>query len=89
MGKKNKIMPCKKCGSTNIHLYDCGYSSFNCGGGECLGCGRKSGSQTLNWNPSNKTLIRVWNNGQKLTALEKANARIAKLEASIKAGGTE
>ena len=33
------ILPCKKCGSTDIKLYDCGYSSFNCGGGKCQRCG--------------------------------------------------
>ena len=36
-----RIRPCIKCSSTDITIWDCGYSSFNIGGAECKNCGNK------------------------------------------------
>jgi hypothetical protein len=54
------LNPCIKCGSTDILLWDCGYSSFNPGGGKCLGCGRKV-KAILGCMVTDEDLSRVWN----------------------------
>ncbi len=36
-----RIPPCIKCGSKNLETWDCGYSSFNCGGVKCPDCDLK------------------------------------------------
>lgn len=36
---KKKIKPCRKCGSSDIEIYNCGYSSFNAGHAKCRKCG--------------------------------------------------
>ena len=64
-----KIKPCKKCGSTEIKLWDCNYSSFNLGGGTCKKCGREVKSEA-GCLPSKNDLIKIWNSGQKPTKLE-------------------
>lgn len=39
---KKKINNCIKCGSDDIRVYDCGYSSFNCGSAKCRKCGNET-----------------------------------------------
>lgn len=63
-----KIKPCKKCESTDIELWDCGYSSFNPGGGKCNNCGFEVSDYTLY--DDKASLTKIWNAGQKLTAEE-------------------
>lgn len=69
MSDQPKILPCKKCGSANIELSDCGYSSFNPGGGKCLNCGSKVYGEA-GCMPDKETLAAIWNAGQTLTAEE-------------------
>ena len=57
------INPCVKCGSTDIHIYDQGYSSFNVGGGQCKGCGNKEYSNNLGCFPTKEELTEIWNRG--------------------------
>lgn len=67
--EKKRIKPCKKCGSNDIKLWECGYSSFSPGGGECRKCGFKvSGEASLE---PVSFLINIWNRGQKLDSSEK------------------
>lgn len=54
------IRPCLKCGSKNIKVWDCGYSSFNCGGVKCEDCGNEIKSQYLSCYPEDD-LISIWN----------------------------
>lgn len=77
-----KLKPCKICGSKNIRLHDCGYSSFNCGGGTCEN-GHYSGISTLGCFPTQDELAKVWNDGQKPTAEEKLKAENKKLRKQI------
>lgn len=58
--RKIKVYPCIKCGSENIKIYNCGYSSFNCAGGECKRCGHTV-ETNANWDATESSLIRAWN----------------------------
>jgi hypothetical protein len=53
-----KVNNCIKCGSDDIKVWDCGYSSFNCGGAECRNCGNK---KTVSYNDGVEDVIRSWN----------------------------
>ena len=64
------MKPCKKCGSKDIELWDCGYSSFNPGGGRCGKCGFEVKGEA-GCSPRPKDLEAIWNNGQKLNHDEK------------------
>ena len=59
-----KVSPCPDCGNEGIALFNCGYSSFNPGGGECHDCGL-SLSSYVNWNASDAVVARVWNSQAK------------------------
>lgn len=54
------VAPCLECGSTDITLSDCNYSSFNQGGGKCKHCGQESKS-SVSIDPSIDTLAHIWN----------------------------
>ena len=93
---KIKLKSCIKCGSEAIELYDCGYSSFNCGGGKCKDCGHDAHVCTLGCFPSKKELARAWNAGNTLSevdtlrnAVYSLKARIEELERLLNKGGTE
>lgn len=67
MSKIKKVVPlaCPNCNSKdNIEIYDCGYSSFNCGGGKCS-CKFHVYSCCLSCHVSNEHLILIWNEGIK------------------------
>ena len=94
--KEVKVKPCKTCKSKNIRLHDCGYSSFNVGGGECLNCGKCSTSQNISCNPTKKELARIWNDGQKPTEIERLKAignrdkrKLAKLRKQLRDAGID
>lgn len=82
MSTKTKIKPCKKCGSTKVTLWDCGYSSFNPGGGKCE-CGHEVKGEA-GCSPSQDALARIWNEGQKLTEVEKLRAEVKRLRAKVR-----
>ena len=53
-----KLQPCRKCGTSNINTYNCGYSSFDVGYVECLDCGYKLDVQYVR---GHESLIKAWN----------------------------
>jgi transcription elongation factor Elf1 len=53
-----KINNCIKCGSDDIKVHDCGYSSFNCGGAKCNNCGNE---KKVNYNEGIDDVIDSWN----------------------------
>lgn len=59
-----RIEPCVKCGSNDIALWDCNYSSFNPGGGKCRRCGFNVQGEA-GCLPSPDVLINIWNSGQR------------------------
>lgn len=72
------VAPCIKCGSSDIRIYDCGYPSFNCGGGECRKCGNKVTATSLECDPSIDVLAAIWNGENDIASL------IAEAEKNIK-----
>ena len=87
-----RIKACKKCGSVDIKIYDCGYSTFNNGGGECRSCGHKSSLSSLGCCPSMDSLIGIWNNGQKPSYAEKLKQerrKCSKLRKQLRGLGVE
>lgn len=55
-----RIMPCIKCGSKDIQIWDCGYSSFNVGGAKCKNCENEVKLDPCDCYPKND-IIRAWN----------------------------
>ncbi len=53
-----KINNCIKCGSDDIRVHDCGYSSFNCGSAKCRNCGNE---KKVNYNEGIDDVIDSWN----------------------------
>ena len=78
-----KTLPCKKCKSINIQIYDCGYSSFNPGGGKCKDCGATS-TAMCGCFPTQNELIDNWNEGQKPTEMEKLKAENKRLKKELR-----
>lgn len=77
-----KLRPCVVCGSTKITLSDCGYSSFNYGGGECSNKHHfYTGVGTF---PTQKELAKVWNDAQGPTVEAKLRAENTKLRSQIR-----
>lgn len=57
-----KRKPCRKCGSTDLEVLNCGYSSFNVGHVKCKSCGHTVTVNHIDWNSKGTVeLIRVWN----------------------------
>lgn len=79
---KPRLKPCKICGSTKIKLWDCNYSSFNPGGGECENGHKVSGEAGCL--PTEADLARIWNAGQNLTREEKLERENKRLRAKLK-----
>ena len=81
---KPKLKPCKKCGSRDIKLVDCGYSSFNPGGGVCQKCNFGVKGEA-GCSPTQAVLFRIWNKGQEPTVEERLRAENKRLRAKVKA----
>jgi hypothetical protein len=80
---KKKVLPCKKCRSTDIELYDCGYSSFNAGHGKCLKCGYEVKCNNIN---DVEDVRKQWNYfNEKVTIIE----AIRRLRKQLKQAGIE
>jgi len=77
------LLPCKQCGSAKIELWDCGYSSFNPGGGRCENGHKVSGE--VGCMPKPADLAKIWNDGQKPTEIEKLRAENKRLRAKVRA----
>jgi len=56
--KKKKVNNCIKCGSDDIKVHDCGYSSFNCGSAKCRNCGNE---KKVTYNEDINGVIDSWN----------------------------
>ena len=59
--KKIEILPCIKCGSDNIDIGDCGYSSFNVAWGKCRTCGHEVSIKPCDWNIAKEKIVESWN----------------------------
>lgn len=61
--KKFILNPCPKCGSINLEMKDCGYSTFNCGHVKCLDCEYFIELNNLDWNKeiAYERLRNIWN----------------------------
>ena len=57
---KKIINCCKECGSTDIEIGDCGYTTFNCGWAKCKKCKNDIHMQ-LGPFASHKILVNAWN----------------------------
>ena len=59
--QKTKVLPCVKCGSENIQIGDCGYTSFNVAWGKCDKCGHKVKIDPCESDISKAAIAKVWN----------------------------
>lgn len=78
-----KLKPCRKCGSKDVDIWDCGYSSFNVGGIKCLSCGHEVKVSPCGLDPQDE-LITAWNKDkptieEQLKAAKKEIRRLKKL----------
>ena len=55
-----RIKPCPVCGSENIEISDCGYSSFNVGWGRCKSCDFQETVKPCGCFPKDE-IISYWN----------------------------
>ncbi|MFI5113519.1 MAG: hypothetical protein ACHP7J_00140 [Terriglobales bacterium] len=74
IGVKMKAKPCRKCGGTDLSIWDCGYSSFNVGGVKCKKCGHEVKVSPCGCDPKEE-LIKAWN-ADKLSKVEAAIGEI-------------
>jgi hypothetical protein len=86
---KNSINCCKDCGSIDIKIQDCGYTTFNCGQVECRKCKNDIQIQ-LGPDENHKTLIKAWNKKnptkeQEVKLLEKSISEITEKIKKVKA----
>lgn len=56
-----KCVKCIECGSEDLEIHNCGYSSFNKGHVKCKKCDNTV-SINLSWNDPDEFLIQAWNN---------------------------
>lgn len=56
------IKNCINCGSDDIDINDCGYSSFNVAYGKCKNCNNEVLITNCSWNISKDEIIKSWNN---------------------------
>ena len=89
-----KIKPCRKCGGTDLKIWDCGYSSFNVGGVKCNGCKHEVNVSPCGCDPK-KELIRAWNKDKPsveeqrdalLVACKKASEHIREMREAFRTG---
>ena len=80
------VAPCIKCGSEDVRIYNCGYSSFDVGGGKCGRC-ENSVMESV-WNPTEEQLAAIWNkkNDKNMVKAE-IRKKIADLHRELKALG--
>lgn len=56
-----EILPCIECGSDNISLHNCGYTTFNVITGTCSDCGIKYDLDASWEDETRESMIRCWN----------------------------
>lgn len=83
--QKKKIHVCVKCGSEDILIRNCGYSSFNSGSGKCQKCGNEAIASNGSWD-NDDWIVRNWNhrNPTKEEEISNLSLRIDTLKKKIK-----
>ena len=79
--KKVKFLPCRKCGSTDISIHDCGYSSFNPGSIKCDSCGHFVKVNDVDSLHPEFYLIKCWNNDK--PTLEEMEKHLKEIDPSF------
>lgn len=79
---KSKLKPCKICGSKKITLWDCGYSTFNPGGGRCENGHESQGEAGCL--ATKEQLTAIWNSAQQLTPIEKLKEESKRLRKKLR-----
>jgi hypothetical protein len=61
--KKISFNPCAKCGSEDLEILNCGYSSFNVGHVKCKACKHEVKLNLCHWDDSGAyvELAKAWN----------------------------
>jgi hypothetical protein len=82
--RRKKINVCIKCGSDDIKIGNCGYSSFNAGSGKCNQCKNKVIAHNGSWSEDN-WIIEEWNcnNPTKEQEIEQIECQIESLQKQI------
>jgi len=82
--KSKKINVCVKCGSNDIKISNCGYSSFNAGSGKCNKCGNKRIANNGSWS-NDDWIIAEWNdsNPTKEQEIDRLEFQIQTLQRQI------
>ena len=82
--KSKQINVCVKCGSDDISINNCGYSSFNAGSGKCNNCGNEVIANNGSWS-DNDWIIDEWNynNPTKEQEINILESKIQKLQKKI------
>lgn len=76
--KELYVAPCIKCGSDNIIIGDCGYSSFNVAYGKCKNCCKNDISFQCDWNINKKEIIQHWNSKNDINLVIKSKEKFIK-----------
>ncbi len=59
--RRVEVLPCVKCGSDDIDLHDCGYSTFNVAYGRCRNCKNEVKLSPAPCNLDMELLAKSWN----------------------------
>jgi len=82
--RKIEVLPCVKCGSEDIDLHDCGYSTFNVAYGRCRGCKNEIKLSPAPWNLDIELLAKSWNEANNPKILRtKYEQQISELQEKI------
>lgn len=78
-----KILPCVKCGSNDVELDNCGYSSFDVAWGKCLKCGNEVKISPCSF-PTKRMIAEKWNKANDPVILKSEyEKQIAELQKKI------
>lgn len=75
------LLPCVECGSSDVEIDDCGYSSFNVSWGKCKSCGVKI---TFDGEITKREVAEEWNRCNDVDILiDKYQKQITELQEKI------
>jgi hypothetical protein len=63
------VVPCCKCGSTDIEFGDCGYTTFNVAWGKCKSCGHEVKISPCDCFITKDRIISTWNKNNDLNTI--------------------
>lgn len=75
--KELYVAPCIKCGSDNIIIGDCGFSSFNVAYGKCQSCKNEISFPCV-WNINKQEIIKHWNSKNDINLVIKSKEKFIK-----------